>query len=83
VNRSWYEPIRSWEEVFECIDEIVADPPANIELIKSLNINLRVEAGSLPGYYGSGFAEKADSVALSKRMREKLEAGIHPILNST
>ena len=73
MKKSNYEPIRSWEEVFECIDRIVADPRGNIELIKALNINLRVETGSLPGYRGSGFAEKADSIALSKQMREKLE----------
>lgn len=73
MKNSAYEPIRSWEEVFECIDQIVADPHGNTELIKALNINLRVETGSLPGYQGSGFAEKADSIALSKQMREKLE----------
>ena len=74
MKTSTYEPIRSWDEVFECIDQIVADPRGNMELIKALNINLRVETGSLPGYQGSGFAEKADSIALSKQMREKLEA---------
>ncbi|MBI4831475.1 MAG: hypothetical protein HY801_07955, partial [Candidatus Lindowbacteria bacterium] len=73
MNRSKYEPIRSWEEVFERIDQIVADPRGNTELIKALNINLRVETGSLAGYQGSGFAEKADSIAISKEMREKLE----------
>ena len=73
MEKSKYEPIRSWDEVFECIDRIVADPRGNTELIKALNINLRVETGSLPGYQGSGFAEKADSIALSKQMREKLE----------
>ncbi len=74
MKKSKYEPIRSWDEVFECIDRIVAHPRGNMELIKALNINLRVETGSLPGYKGSGFAEKADSIALSKQMREKLEA---------
>ena len=73
MKTSKYEPIRSWDEVFECIDQIVANPGGNTELIKALTINLRVETGSLPGYQGSGFAEKADSIALSKQMREKLE----------
>ncbi len=73
MKTSKYEPIRSWDGVFECIDQIVADPRGNMELIKALNINLRVETGSLPGYQGSGFAEKADSIALSNQMREKLE----------
>ena len=73
MKQSTYEPIRSWDEVFECIDHIVADPRGNTELIKALNINLRVETGSLPGYQGSGFAEKADSIGLSRQMREKLE----------
>ena len=58
MKQSTYEPIRSWDEVFECIDHIVADPRGNTELIKALNINLRVVTGSLPGYQGSGFAEK-------------------------
>ena len=62
MKKSGYEPIRSWDEVFKCIDQIVADPCGNTELIKALNINLRVETGSLPGYRGSGFAEKADSI---------------------
>jgi phosphohistidine swiveling domain-containing protein len=68
-----YRPIRNWDEVFECIDQIVADPRANVELIRILNINLRVETGSLAGYQGSGFAERADSIGLSKKMRQKLE----------
>jgi phosphohistidine swiveling domain-containing protein len=67
------EPIRTWDHVFECIERIVAYPHVNTELIKALTINLRAETGSLPGYQGSGFAERADSIALSKRMREKLE----------
>src|SRR5512139_2322217 len=66
-------PIRSWEEVFEYIDRVVADPRGNSELIKALNVNLRLETGSLSEYQGSGFAEKADSIALSKQMRQKLE----------
>ncbi|MBI5116241.1 pyruvate, phosphate dikinase [Candidatus Poribacteria bacterium] len=73
MKKSKYEPIRSWEEVFERIDQIVADPRGNTELIKALNVNLRVETGSLPGYQGGGFAEKADSIGISKQMREKLE----------
>ncbi|UCD58213.1 MAG: hypothetical protein JSV16_03620, partial [Candidatus Hydrogenedentota bacterium] len=67
------EPIRNWEKVFECIERIVANPQGNTHLIKILTVNLRVETGSLPGYQGGGFAEKTDSIALSKRMREKLE----------
>ncbi|GAB4345667.1 MAG: hypothetical protein Kow0099_26180 [Candidatus Abyssubacteria bacterium] len=67
------EPIRTWDQVFECIERIVAYPQVNVELIKALTINLRAETGSLPGYQGSGFAERADSIALSKQMREKLE----------
>ncbi len=74
MDKSDYEPIRSWEEVFEAIDRVVADPAGRTELIKALTINLRVETGSLPGYQGSGFAEKADSIAISKQMRDKLEA---------
>ena len=74
MPKSPYEPIKNWDEVFECIDQVVADPQSNTELIKALNINLRVETGSLPQYQGSGFAEKADSIALSKQMRGKLEA---------
>ena len=73
MKESNYEPIKSWDEVFERIDQVVADPRGNTELIKALNINLRVETGSLPEYQGSGFADKADSIALSKQMRDKLE----------
>ena len=71
MKTSKYEPIRSWDEVFECIDQIVAIWWNRV--IKALTINLRVETGSLPGYQGSGFAEKADSIALLERMREKLK----------
>ena len=67
------EFINSWDRVFECIARIVADPHGNTELIKTLIVNLRIETGSLPGYRGSGFADKADSIALSKQMRERLE----------
>jgi len=64
-------PSRAGTKVFERIDKVVADPRGNTELIKALNINLRVETGSLPEYQGSGFADKADSIALSKQMRDK------------
>ncbi|RJP16595.1 MAG: hypothetical protein C4520_18355 [Candidatus Abyssobacteria bacterium SURF_5] len=67
-------PIKTWDQVFECIDNIVSNPQVNTELIKLLTVNLRVETGSLPGYRGGGFAERADSVALSKQMRGKVEA---------
>ncbi len=73
VKESEFEPINSWEKVFACIERIVSDPLGSTDLIKALNVNLRVETGSLAGYRGSGFAEKADSIALSKQMREKLE----------
>ncbi len=68
------EPIKTWEQVFGCMENIVENPTVNTELAKALTVNLRAETGSLPGYRGSGFAERADSIALSKQMREKLEA---------
>jgi hypothetical protein len=73
MKKSGYEPIRSWDEVFKCIDQIVADPCGNTELIKALNINLRVETGSLPGYRGSGFAEKADSIVKGDGVKSLLD----------
>ena len=74
MKNSKLESIASWNDVFECIERIVSNPSESAELIKALIINLRVETGSLPGYQGSGFAEKADSVTLSKQMRDKLQA---------
>ncbi len=66
--------IRSWNEVFGAIEKISTNPQVHISLIKALTVNLRAETGSLPGYRGAGFAGKADSIDVSKQMREKLEA---------
>lgn len=73
VTNTSLESINSWDKVFECISRIVANPRGNTELIKALVVNLRIETGSLPGYQGGGFANKADSIAISKQMRERLE----------
>ena len=40
------EPIRTWEQVFECMQNIVENPTVNTELAKALTVNLRAETGS-------------------------------------